>query len=120
MAKIELGAFLYYFFCYPAPRSLREKLRTKHTYIELTYGETSYGSFQKIIEELQLNVCDTLRFCDLGCGRGRLLWYAAIVKAWECCGLDAIPAYIKRGQRVVAREGLSNVSFIQGDFCEID
>lgn len=59
------------------------------------YGETPLRSFMALAEKVPLQ---GQRFVDLGCGRGRLVFFAALALDCEALGIDQVPGLIKRAK----------------------
>ena len=60
------------------------------------------------------------RFLDLGCGQGDgLCVLAAANPNAEFVGVDFLPEHIQYANALAAEAGLTNVRFVQADFCEL-
>lgn len=60
------------------------------------------------------------RYLDAGCGQGlNLILMAAAHPESEFVGIDFLPEHIAHAQALSKAAGLSNVSFIEGDFVEL-
>lgn len=119
LLRMNLGLFVYYFFLYQVPQDLGEKRKAKRSCAELTYGETPFFTLQKLLLRLPLSGSD-IRFCDLGCGRGKLVLYLAMLYGWESVGVDVIATYIKHSEAVAGKYGLDKASFIEQDFTDVE
>jgi len=63
---------------------------------------------------------EKFRYIDLGCGQGlNLIQMAAIHPESEFVGIDFMPEHIAHGRYLAAQAGLTNVSFVEGDFIEL-
>lgn len=59
-------------------------------------------------------------YLDLGCGQGLgLILHAAIHPESNFIGVDFMPTHIAHARELTARLGLTNVTFIEGDFIEL-
>ncbi|MDB2425777.1 class I SAM-dependent methyltransferase [Litoricolaceae bacterium] len=62
---------------------------------------------------------ENYRYLDLGCGQGfHLLQLAALHPNSDFVGIDFMPEHIAHGRYLARAAGLSNVTFIEGDFIE--
>ena len=60
------------------------------------------------------------RYLDAGCGQGVNLVLAALSHPEsEFVGIDFMPRHIAHGRQLAERMGLTNVTFIEGDFTEL-
>lgn len=57
------------------------------------YGETPIRSFAKLSEIVRGRA-----FVDLGCGRGRLVFYAALVLGCQAKGIEHVPGLMRRAK----------------------
>ena len=66
-----------------------------------------------------LDVPDSVRVLDIGCGAGRnLAWIAATVAGASCIGVDVAATAIADAQAFAARIEIANVRFVHADFLE--
>lgn len=84
----------------------------------LTYGETPWTTFMTVLEYVPIGPQDV--FVDLGCGAGFLCLLVAKVYHIPVLGVDLIPGFITRGQRLAAEHGLDNLEFRCDDFTSTD
>jgi SAM-dependent methyltransferase len=60
---------------------------------------------------------EKFRYLDLGCGQGlSLIHMAALHPDSEFVGIDFMPEHIAHGRQLAQAAGLTNVTFIEGDF----
>jgi SAM-dependent methyltransferase len=60
------------------------------------------------------------RYLDAGCGQGlNVILSAAAYPDSEFVGIDFLPEHIAHARRLATEAGLSNVTFIEGDFVEL-
>jgi ubiquinone/menaquinone biosynthesis C-methylase UbiE len=79
-------------------------------------AETMRGSGEELVSKL--NVSQGLKVLDLGCGDGTTAIPEAKLGAMVL-GVDIASNLVEAGNRRVQQEGLSNISFQEGDACEL-
>jgi SAM-dependent methyltransferase len=80
------------------------------------YGETPLCSLKKIADRFGLKSSD--RVVDLGCGRGRGVFFLAQHYGCEVIGIDMIESFIEQAKQLEC-QGLK-VSFVCGDMRKFD
>lgn len=108
--KTDIGLQLIYLFDNPFSISKRFLIKKgeEDTY---AYGETPLTTFETIAKECRIKPTDT--FYELGCGRGRIcFWIHSFIKC-KTVGIDYIPEFVNRGNRIVNRLHLQNIQFRQ-------
>lgn len=80
-------------------------------------AETMRGSGEELVSKL--NVEKGLKVLDLGCGDGTTAIPEAKLGA-IVLGVDIASNLVEAGNRRVQQEGLSNISFQEGDACELN
>lgn len=78
------------------------------------YGETPLTTYDLIAQEVGLSSQDT--FVELGCGRGRGVFFLANQYCCRAKGIDMIADFIRRAQQIPVQ----NVAFEQENFFESD
>ena len=82
------------------------------------YGETPLCSLQKIAERFGLKSTD--KVVDLGCGRGRGVFFLAQHYGCEVTGIDMVQPFIERAERLAKECQRLKVSFVWGDMRKFD
>jgi len=82
------------------------------------YGETPYSTLDKIAKECQILSGDLVY--DLGCGRGKTLFWLESHVGCRGVGVDNQPRFIRWAKRSASLFGFSRVQFIQEDFSKVD
>lgn len=78
------------------------------------YGETPLMTLDRIVQECGLTASDTI--FELGCGRGRAcFWLSCILKA-KVVGIDYVPEFIEKAEKVKNQEKLKGLKFLCEDF----
>lgn len=82
------------------------------------FGETPLTTLDSIAKECRLQSKDVV--FELGCGSGRTcFWLNTFVKC-PVVGVDYLPQFIKKAQRVKKLAHLTQVDFIEQDFLHVD
>ena len=64
------------------------------------YGETPLTELYSILIQMNLKKEDC--FIDLGCGRGRNVFFVSTVFNCECMGIDIVPLFCKEAKKIAA------------------
>lgn len=83
-----------------------------------TYGETPLTTMALIAQQCKITADDCV--LELGCGRGRTcFWLNCFIKC-KVIGIEYIPAFIHKAQKVKNRYSVDGVDFVAGDMLEAD
>lgn len=82
------------------------------------YGETPLPSLEKIAKACQIDGKDTL--FELGCGRGRGCFWLNQFIGCNVVGIDYVPAFIERANRIKERYQVGGIDFRWEDMFETD
>lgn len=102
-ALIDFTLLMAYFF--KSPYSI-VKAFTKG---EEPYGETPLVEMQKIVQIAQINQSDCV--FELGCGRGRTCFWLAEFVGCQVVGIEIIPLFVSRAERIGQAFSVSNAHF---------
>lgn len=93
--------------------ALREGLKVEkpETLYRLTYGETTWFGIDAALKAVNATPEDV--FYDLGCGTGRNVFYANLVKGMNATGIDLLPTFVRNGQALVEQFKLENIRFLE-------
>jgi len=80
------------------------------------YGETPLRAVYEIAKIIDLKPTD--HFVDLGCGRGRALFFLSHFFGCRATGIDLTPAFIRKACRLA--KGSPKLNFVCGDFLTYD
>lgn len=111
---VDFGLFLTYLFDNPFKISKRFLLEQGEENLH-QYGETPLTTLDKIMQKAGVTSKDTVY--ELGSGRGRTSFWLSQYLGCKTIGIEQVPEFVGRAQRLIRRCDLKNVSFIQGDFC---
>lgn len=98
--------------------SLAERQQKALDDATLTYGESRWTAFIRILKHVYIQPTDV--FIDLGCGSGWLCFYAQLRYGITAIGIDRIGYFIHNGNKMAQRLGLDKVSFIESDLFDAD
>lgn len=100
---------------YTISRKFMTEKREKEVHV---YGETPLTSLESIAKKCALSSNDHL--IDLGCGRGRALFF--LVSHFGCTGegIDWVPTFIEKAKQVVEEVGERRLAFCLQNLAESD
>jgi SAM-dependent methyltransferase len=107
----------FYLFKNPYSISKRFSKRKKESQIH-TYGETPLTTLEKIAKEA--DICSSDTFLELGCGRGRGVFFLSHFFGCRAVGVERIPIFVKIAEHVALKFDVKNVSFSCCDMCEME
>lgn len=115
--KADLALQLIYLFDNPFSISKRFLIRSgeKEVY---AYGETPLTSLDLIAKECQIKPSDTV--FELGCGRGRSCFWLNGVIGCKVVGIDYVPEFISRAQRIANKLEMTGVEFREANIVLVD
>jgi SAM-dependent methyltransferase len=105
---------------------LRDAYRTCQSYlrdlpdnrVQKIYGETFFTTLDAIARAVNLSENDVIY--DLGCGRGRgVFWFNAMYKC-RAVGVEIYPVFVTVARRIKKRLGIDGVEFIYANLMDID
>lgn len=118
--KIDMALLCSYLFRNPYRMSKKFLMRKGESDIHV-YGETPLTSLDLIAEECRISSQDIV--FELGCGRGRACFWLSCFKKCRVVGIEHIPDFVKRAQRIKEKLDVKNVEFrlenmFEGNFSE--
>jgi SAM-dependent methyltransferase len=116
-AKTDSSLTLMYLFDNPFSISRRYFLHRAHSE-EYTYGETPLTTFEQIAKEARITPQDTVY--ELGCGRGRVCFWLHHFIGCPVVGVEMVPDFVVRAQRIQKKLGLEKIEFRNEDFLNTD
>jgi len=90
----------------------------QHVDDDQVYGETPLTSFAQLLKTLELKEDDVL--LDLGCGRGRLLFWARSFSPCQLRGVDCVPAFIRRARWISRLSLMPGIRWQCTDILDVD
>lgn len=112
-AKVDLSLLWSYFFNNPFKIS-KKFLLSKQADDIYAYGETPLTTFDQIVRACGVTKEDV--FYELGSGRGRTCFWVNAFIGCETVGIEYIPEFVKKADKLVKRFNLSNIRFVCEDF----
>lgn len=115
--KIDCALLLSYLFTNPF-RVSKNFLLQKGERDIYTYGETPLTTLDLIAHQCDLSACDVV--FELGCGRGRSCFWLNQFIGCSVVGIDYVPAFIEKAEKVKQRFHVQGVSFRLEDLFQAD
>lgn len=112
-AKIDLLLLKQYLFKNPFKIS-KKFLMQKGEENVYAYGETPLSTFDIMMRKANLTADDCL--FELGCGRGRTCFWAHSIIGCRVVGIEWLPAFIEKAQKVQSQCNVNRIEFRQEDF----
>lgn len=116
-AKADLSLLLMYLFNSPY-RISKNFLKVHHAEDPYQYGETPLTTLDLISQECGIGKNDHL--FELGCGRARTCFWLRSFRGCQVTGIDYIPFFIERAQRVQRKLKIPGLTFLAGNFFTAD
>lgn len=86
--------------------------------VQKIYGETFFTTLEVIADAVRLQKDDVIY--DLGCGRGRsVFWFNAIVGC-RAIGVEINPTFITKAKKIQKKVGFDNVEFLLANVMDLD
>lgn len=82
------------------------------------YGETPLRVLYKMAQAIDLKPTD--HFIDLGCGRGRAVFFLSHFFGCSATGIDLTPSFITRAKKLAKKHNVQRVTFHCQDFLSFD
>lgn len=82
-----------------------------------TYGETPLETYEEIAKKGNLTSKDT--FLELGCGRGRGMFFLSHFYQCQVIGIEKIPSFFQKGQLCKERFNMKKTTFLLGNMLEL-
>lgn len=115
--KIDTRLLLSYLFSNPFRLSKRFLMEKGESDI-YTYGETPLTTLEAIARTCGLTSRDVV--VEMGCGRGRTCFWLNQFIGCRVIGIDFVPAFIEKAQKVKERFGMSGIEFRLEDLFQTD
>lgn len=113
--RADLGLMTMYLF--NSPYRISKRFLQKHGASNIyAYGETPIATMDVIVKECGITKQDHL--FELGSGRGRICFWLACTLGLEVTGIDNVPEFVERAEKIRKGLGIKNVCFVQSDLLE--
>ena len=118
LIKVEALMWVFYLFRFlPLDIYLQGRPLSDHPFGDFRFGETPYFTALEICRLARLQKGE--HFYDLGCGRGKMVFTAALGFGAQAVGVDLLPIYSRFGNRIAERTG-ADVRFLLEDFTLVE
>jgi SAM-dependent methyltransferase len=117
---VERHMWYHYFFRFlPLDIFFQAKLLDR-PFGDFRFGDTPYATGLQILDWADVKSSD--HFLDLGCGRGKMVFAAAVAKGCRTTGLDLLPFYIHKARKIADKlpPKLQRPLFLQQDFLQAE
>lgn len=86
--------------------------------VQKIYGETFFTTLETIATAINLSERDVIY--DLGCGRGRsIFWFNAMYRC-RAVGVEINPVFVAQARKIQKRLGIDGVDFLLADLMDVD
>lgn len=85
---------------------------------ELTYGEAIWLSIKKVLDYIQPQKDQV--FFDLGCGTGRVCFFASIYYGLNANGIDLLPTFVSNANKIKDKFQIENLNFYQENWLKFN
>ncbi|MCR4782992.1 MAG: hypothetical protein K6A35_00535 [bacterium] len=117
--KVEFLMWLYYLVRLPSLDIWLQRRLIDRDPDDFRFGDTPYQTGLKILQKAK--ICESDLFLDLGSGRGKMVFLAALSCNCQAVGVELLPSYNILCNRIAKNVGLGDrVQFVNGDFLEYD
>lgn len=86
--------------------------------VQKIYGETFFTTLDAIAKAVELSERDIVY--DLGCGRGRGVFWLNAIHGCRAVGVEINPAFVIEARRIQKKAGIDGVEFILANLMDID
>jgi len=118
MFWVDLGFWCLYVLRSPY-RISRRFIRSNGGSLNFTFGDTPLSTLERIC--CQAGIPEGMVIFDVGCGWGRSTYFLhAYCKAYRSIGIDIIPTYIKKAEKIREWLGLNYMVFLKADIRKVD
>jgi SAM-dependent methyltransferase len=86
--------------------------------VQKIYGETFFTTLEKIADAVGLSESDVIY--DLGCGRGRSVFWFHALRGCRAIGVDINPYFVIQARRIQRKADIEGVDFFLANVLDID
>lgn len=116
-ARVDLALLRCYLFKNPF-RMSRQFFAAQSSADDHTYGETPLSTMEMICKQCGITERDTV--IEMGAGRGRACFWMNVWLGCKVIGVEAVPDFVHRGQRLVHSLQLKRIRFRLDDYMKTD
>lgn len=118
LRSVEVELFKHYIFKYSPLYVHQERIKTHYSQDNFTYGEIPYSVCREMVKISGITERDVVY--DLGCGRGKFLFYVNLATGATCIGVDLLPTYIAIAEKITDKLGIKKIHFFEEDILDVD
>ncbi len=115
-ARVDLTLLLSYFL--KSPYRIAREFEETRSEEAAPYGETPLRTLHWIVESAGITSQD--RVYELGCGRGRSCFWMAVWLGCPTVGIEYVPQFVYKAERIAQYFQVSNVEFRAEDMLKAD
>ncbi|MFP4497042.1 MAG: methyltransferase domain-containing protein [Vulcanimicrobiota bacterium] len=118
LRKVEMN-YIYHYVLRLAPVYInRDRKNLGYPPNNFFFGETPYNVAEMICNILEVDKKDVVY--DLGCGRGKFLFFVNLYCQARCIGVDLIRTYIDVANKIIQKLRLKDIYFFQEDILSVN
>lgn len=118
LRNVEKELYKHYIFKYSPIFVHQDRIKTQYSQVNFTYGEIPYSASKEIVEAGKITERDVVY--DLGCGRGKFLFFVNLFAGARCIGVDLLPTYISIAEKIIEKLNLRKIHFFEEDILDVD
>ncbi len=118
LRDVEIELYKYYIFKYSPIHVHQDKIQTTYSQSNFTYGEIPHSASKEIVKIAEIKEKDVVY--DLGCGRGKFLFFVNLFTGARCIGIDLLPTYITIAETICEKLNLRKIHFFEEDILDVD
>ncbi|MCD4783365.1 MAG: methyltransferase domain-containing protein [Candidatus Eremiobacteraeota bacterium] len=118
LRAVEIQLFKNYIIRYSPIYIRQESKDIDYAKGTFSYGEVSYPVAAEIVREIGVTENDV--FYDLGCGRGKMMFYTRLSTGATCIGVDLLPTHIHIAEKITQGLGINKLHFFLEDIVNVD
>ena len=118
LRDVEIELFRHYITKYSPVYVFKDRIKTNYHKDNFVYGEIPYGISRKICKTANITEKDVVY--DLGCGRGKFLFFVNLFTGARCIGVDLLPTYINIAEKIIDKLELRKIHFFEEDILDVD
>ena len=118
LRDVEKELYKHYIFKYSPIFVHQDRIKTHYSQVNFTYGEIPHSVSKEIVETAKITDKDVVY--DLGCGRGKFLFFVNLFTGARCIGVDLLPTYISIAEKITEKLNLRKIHFFEEDILDVD
>jgi len=118
LRDVEIQIFFYYVVKLSPIYIFLDRRQFNYPVDNFIYGEIPYQICREFVEIADITEKDVVY--DLGCGRGKFLFFVRLFTNARCIGVDLLPTYIKCASRIIEKLKIKRIHFFCEDMLNVD